>query len=63
MLRRRDLRKRIESVIAKNEDAEFMLMIDYCRSTFYEKEREKTKMQSMSAKGFSVDAYKKNVLK
>lgn len=38
MLRRKDLRKRIEKVIEKNKDAEYAMMIDYCRGTFYERE-------------------------
>lgn len=44
MLRRKDLRKRIDKTIAKNEEAQYNLMIDYTRGTFYEKDLEEAKL-------------------
>lgn len=37
MLRRKDLRKRIDKIVKQNTESDFKPMIDYTRGTFYEK--------------------------
>lgn len=38
MLRRKDLRKRIDRVIKVQTESEFKVMIDYTRNTFYSRQ-------------------------
>ena len=37
MLRRKDLRKRIDKVVKSNTETEYKPMVDYTRGIFYEK--------------------------